>query len=86
MPPKAGPNEQFGPPRDRRSRSPLHPLRAQSPEMGGHVCTDAETLETAALRKLLSHRREGEFVDAEGMDTRLEAMIADKRRAHGLPT
>ena len=54
--------------------------------MGGHVCTDAETLETAALRKLLLRRRQGEFVDAEGMDARLNAMIADKRHAYGLPS
>ena len=47
---------------------------------------DAEEVETAALRALLSHRREGEFVDAERMDARLARMIADKRRAHGLPS
>ena len=70
--------------RDHPSRRPLHLLPDRSPEPGGHACTDAETLETAALHKLLSHRREGEFVDAEGMDTRLKAMIADKRHAHGL--
>ena len=29
--------------------------------------TDAEKLETAALRELLSRRRKGEFVDAKGM-------------------
>ena len=44
---------------------------------------DAEELETAALRELLSRRREGEFVGAERMDARLGRMIADKRRAHG---
>ncbi|MDD9992722.1 MAG: type II toxin-antitoxin system ParD family antitoxin [Rhodospirillales bacterium] len=47
---------------------------------------DAEEVETAALRALLAHRREGAFVSAEEMDARLKAMIADKRRAHGLPT
>ena len=47
---------------------------------------DAEEAETAALRALLSHRRDGVFVDAEEMDARLKAMIADKRRAHGLPS
>ena len=73
-------------PQDRRSRSPHLPLRARSPEMGGHVHTDADTPEAAALSEMLSHRREGEFVDAEGMDTRLKAMIADKRRAHDVPT
>ena len=29
---------------------------------------DAEEVDTAALRALLARRREGEFVDAEGMD------------------
>jgi len=47
---------------------------------------DTEEVDTAALRALLARRREGEFVDAEGMDTRLKAMIADKRRAHDVPT
>ena len=45
---------------------------------------DAEELETAALRELLSQRREGAFVGMEVMDARLAAMVADKRRAHGL--
>ena len=45
---------------------------------------DTEELESAALRALLLRRREGAFVDAERMDTRLARMIADKRRAHGL--
>ena len=47
---------------------------------------DAEEAETAALRALLARRRAGAFVGAEGMDTRLAAMIADKRRAHGHPS
>ena len=47
---------------------------------------DAEELETAALRELLSRRRGGAFVDAERMDARLAGMVADKRRAHGLPS
>ncbi|MCY4408605.1 MAG: type II toxin-antitoxin system ParD family antitoxin [Rhodospirillaceae bacterium] len=47
---------------------------------------DAEEAETAALRALLSRRRHGEFVGAEEMDARLNTMIADKRRAHGLPS
>ena len=46
---------------------------------------DAEELETEALRELLSRRRTGAFVDAEGMDARLARMVADKRRAHGPP-
>ena len=45
---------------------------------------DVEELETEALRELLARRREGEFVDAERMDTQLAGMIAGKRRAHGL--
>ena len=45
---------------------------------------DAEELETAALRELLSRRRKGAFVDAEQMDARLAAMVAGKRRTHGL--
>ena len=47
---------------------------------------DAEELDTAALRELLSHRRKDERISAERMDTRLAGMIADKRRTHGLPT
>ena len=47
---------------------------------------DAEEIETAALRELLSRRRKGEFVDAKGMDARLAGMVAGKRRAHGLPS
>ena len=43
---------------------------------------ESEELESAALRALLSRRREGTFVGAERMDTRLAGMIADKRRAH----
>ena len=46
----------------------------------------AEELDIAALRELLSRRREDERISAERMDTRLAGMIADKRRAHGLPT
>ena len=46
--------------------------------------TEAEELETAVLRKLLSDRRKGEFAGARSMDERLAGMIADKRRAHGL--
>ena len=46
---------------------------------------DAQELAHAAMRELLSRRREDEFVSAQAMDTRLARMIADKRRAHGLP-
>lgn len=44
---------------------------------------DAEELELAALREVLTRRRAGAFVSAEGMDGRLAEMIAEKRRAHG---
>ena len=47
---------------------------------------DAEELEPAVLRELLSRRRKGTFVDAERMDTALAGMIAAKRRAHGVPS
>ena len=47
---------------------------------------DAEEAETAALRALLARRREGEFVGADELDARLATMIADKRRANGLPS
>ena len=40
---------------------------------------DAEELEHAALRELLSRRRGGEFVSGRRMDTRLARMIAGKR-------
>ena len=45
---------------------------------------DAEELETAALRELLSRRRGGAFVDTEQMDARLADMVDEKRRTHGL--
>ena len=47
---------------------------------------DADELATAALRELLSRRRTGEFVGPERMDSRLNRMIADKRRDHDLST
>ena len=46
---------------------------------------DTEELEAAALRELLSRRREGAFVGTQTLDARLAAMVAGKRRAHGLP-
>ena len=45
---------------------------------------DAEELESAALRELLSRRRKGAFVGAGAMDRRLATLIAAKRREHGL--
>ena len=47
---------------------------------------DADELETEALREFLSRRRKGRFVDTEQLDARLAGMVADKRRAHGLPS
>ena len=44
----------------------------------------AEEAETAALRELLSRRRKGRFVSDREMDKRLDAMITEKRRAHGV--
>jgi len=46
----------------------------------------AEEAETAALRELLSRRRKGRFVSDRVMDKRLDAMISEKRRSHGVPT
>ena len=46
--------------------------------------TDAEALEIAALRELVSRREKGEFISPDEMNVRLERMIAEKRRAHGL--
>ena len=45
---------------------------------------DADEFETAALRELLSRRRQGEFAGPIEMDSRLVRMIADKRRDHDL--
>ena len=42
--------------------------------------TEAEEAETAALQALLADRRRGSFVSAETMQTRIAAMIAQKRR------
>lgn len=47
---------------------------------------DAEELELAALREVLTRRRGGAFVSAERMDGRLAEMISEKRRAHGVPS
>lgn len=46
----------------------------------------AEEAETAALRELLSRRRKGRFVSDREMDKRLDAMITEKRREHGVQT
>ena len=47
---------------------------------------DTEELETAALRELLSRRRDGACAEAEQIDARLAGVVAGKRRAHGLPS
>ena len=39
---------------------------------------DAQELEHVAMRELLSRRRQGEYVSAQAMDTRLARMIAQK--------
>lgn len=43
--------------------------------------TEAETVDTDALRLLLDRRMEGGFVSATEMGARVEDMIARKRRA-----
>ena len=45
---------------------------------------NAAEAETAALRELLSRRRKGRFCSVQEMDERLDAIIAMKRRAHGM--
>ena len=44
----------------------------------------ARAREIEALRELVSRRRKREFISADEMDARLDRMIAEKRRAHGL--
>lgn len=46
--------------------------------------TDAEALEIETLRGLVSRREKGEFISPDEMDARLDRIIAEKRRAHGL--
>lgn len=43
--------------------------------------TEAETVDTDALRLLLDRRMDGGFVSAAEMEARVEGMIARKRRA-----
>ena len=45
---------------------------------------DAEELDLAALREVLTRRRAGAFVSAEELDGRLGEMISEKRRGHGV--
>ena len=46
--------------------------------------TEAEATEAAALLALLSERAEGRFMPACEMQKGISAMLAEKRRAHGL--
>jgi antitoxin ParD1/3/4 len=46
--------------------------------------TEGEELEVAALRKLVSARREGEFIGGAAMKDRISAIANKKRRAHGV--
>jgi antitoxin ParD1/3/4 len=46
--------------------------------------TEAKEAELAALRALLADRAAGDFVDVAEARAATEAMIAAKRRAHGL--
>ena len=54
------------------------------PKLAVRGTTQAGRAETAVLRELLSRRRVGRFISAQEMDKRLDAMIAEKRRAHGI--
>lgn len=46
--------------------------------------TEAEEADIQALRALVAQRRAGSFVPAEEMKSRVAAMLARKRRDHGL--
>ena len=46
--------------------------------------TEREEAETAALRVLLGRRRDGDFINADQMEARIDEMVARKRRAHGV--
>ncbi|MGI9451492.1 MAG: ribbon-helix-helix domain-containing protein [Geminicoccaceae bacterium] len=46
--------------------------------------TEAKEAELAALRALLEERSAGKFVTVEEGRSRIDEMIATKRRAHGL--
>lgn len=46
--------------------------------------TEGEELEVAALRKLIGARQEGEFVGSTTMAGKVAAIVAKKRRAHGV--
>ena len=46
--------------------------------------TEAEDAETAALRALVADRRAGVFLTADQMQSRLAAMLDQKRRGHDL--
>lgn len=48
--------------------------------------TDAEEMETAALRELLTGRHAGEFVDAGKWDALSGAMVVNKHRAYCIPS
>ena len=45
---------------------------------------EREAADTEVLRAVLARRRKGPFVSGAEIDGRLDAMIAAKRRAHGL--
>ncbi len=47
---------------------------------------DAEQADTEALKALLQSRARGNFVPAEDFRTRVDAMLEDKRRSHGMDT
>ena len=68
---------------DRQSHRHRRRRLGPSPSPGPYTRFDGEAPETVALRGLLPRRRDGAFVDGEGMDARLDRMTADMRRAHG---
>jgi antitoxin ParD1/3/4 len=45
---------------------------------------EAEQADTEALKALLQSRAQGDFVPADNFRASVDAMLTDKRRAHGL--
>ncbi|WP_417828308.1 ribbon-helix-helix domain-containing protein [Thalassospira sp.] len=46
--------------------------------------SEAESLETEALRQIITERREGEFIASTAMKDRLSAIATKKRASHDL--
>lgn len=45
---------------------------------------ESDAIRTSALRELLTERRVGKFLTEEKSDAQIDAMLSDKRAAHGL--